>query len=61
MQFKANKQIGFMSYDGNQWTNIGNATVQLKKTLLIGIPVTSGIKTVSTILKFDNLSVKKIQ
>ena len=61
LQRKGNTFTGYTSYDGKEWIKVGTETVPLKKSLLIGIPVASGIKTVSTILQFDNVSVKNVQ
>jgi len=61
LQRKGNTFTGYTSYDGKEWIKVGTETVPLKKSLLIGIPVASGIKTVSTILQFDNVSVKNLQ
>ena len=61
LQRKGNTFTGYTSYDGKEWIKIGTEIVPLKKSLLIGIPVASGIKTVSTILQFDNVSVKNLQ
>ncbi|MEO7045769.1 MAG: hypothetical protein ABI091_10725, partial [Ferruginibacter sp.] len=58
LQRKGNTFTGYTSYDGKQWIKVGTETVPLKKSLLIGIPVASGIKTVYNILEIDNVSVK---
>jgi hypothetical protein len=60
LQRKGNTFTGNTSYDGILWTTIGKAIVPLNKTLLIGIPAASGIKTVSTILQIDNVSTTNI-
>jgi hypothetical protein len=59
LQRKGNNFTGFTSTDGKTWTTIGTAMVQLKKNLLVGLPVSSGIKTVSTTIMFDSVSVRK--
>ncbi|MEP6748121.1 MAG: alginate lyase family protein [Bacteroidota bacterium] len=56
LQRKGNVFSASGSYDGKEWTRIGNAVVSLKKTLLLGIPVCSGMVN-STIVRFDNVSV----
>ena len=59
LQRKGNTFTGFTSYDNMHWTNTGTITLSLKENLLVGLPVASGIKNVSTILKIDNVSLNK--
>ena len=58
LQRKGNTFSAFGSYDGKEWVAIGNAAVTLKKSLLMGIPVCSGMPN-STIVYFDNVAVSK--
>ena len=58
LQRKGNTFSAFGSYNGAAWTSIGNTTVALKKSLLMGIPVCSGMPN-SSIVYFDNVSVSK--
>lgn len=60
LQRKNNTFTGYTSYDGIQWIKTGSVILPLNKSLMIGIPVSSGIKTVSTILQFDNISVNNV-
>jgi len=60
LQRKGNTFTGFSSYDGLQWIKTGSVILPLNKSLMIGIPVSSGIKTISTILQFDNVSVTNV-
>jgi hypothetical protein len=57
LERKGKNFTGFSSYDGKIWTNIGAMAVPIKKSLWVGIPVASGISTVSTILQFDNVTI----
>ena len=56
LQRKADVFTGFGSYDGKEWTPIGSVRLPLKKDLLVGIPVASGMAN-STIVQFDHVSV----
>jgi hypothetical protein len=56
LQRKGNDFTGFGSYDGQDWTLIGSVKLILKKEVLVGIPVASGMPN-STILQIDNVSV----
>jgi len=60
LQRKGDNFTGYTSYDGIQWIKTGSVILPLNKSLLIGIPVSSGIKTVSTILQFDIVSVNNV-
>jgi hypothetical protein len=56
LQRKGNDFTGFGSYDGKDWTPVGSAAIPLKKEVLVGIPVASGMPN-STIVQIDNVSV----
>jgi Alginate lyase len=58
LQRKGMTFTGFGSYDGKEWTTIGEANISLKQDLLVGIPVASGIAN-STIVQFDKVSITK--
>jgi hypothetical protein len=55
---KGDQFSAFGSFDGQQWTLVGEITIALAKSLLVGIPVCSGMPN-STIIGIDNVSVKK--
>ena len=48
---------GSISADGKTWTQVGAATVALKKRLLIGLPVCSCLAGITTTVMFDNVTV----
>jgi len=56
LQRKGNAFTGFGSYDGKDWTPIGSLQLTLKKELLVGIPVASGMRN-STVVQIDNVAV----
>jgi len=58
LQKKGNVFSAFGSYDGKEWTSIDSVVVALKKNLLMGIPVCSGMPN-STIVRFDSVIVSK--
>jgi hypothetical protein len=60
LQRKYNRFVGSVSYDGKTWKSLPGIAVQLNKNLLAGITVSSGIPN-STIVFFDNVSIKKLQ
>jgi regulation of enolase protein 1 (concanavalin A-like superfamily) len=59
LQRKGNEFTGSSSIDGKTWTTIGTASVPLRKNLFVGLPVSSGIKTVSTTVRFDKVIASK--
>jgi hypothetical protein len=56
LQRKGSTFTGFGSYDGKDWTLIGSVQLTLKKEVLVGIPVASGMPN-STMVQIDNVSV----
>jgi hypothetical protein len=56
LQRKGSTFTGFGSYDGKDWTLIGSVKLTLKKDILVGVPVASGMPN-STIVQIDNVSV----
>jgi hypothetical protein len=58
LQRKNNQFTAFGSYNGKDWLVIGAVTVPLKKKLLMGIPVCSGMPN-STIVQFGNVIISK--
>ncbi len=46
-----------VSSDGQAWTPIGETTLALKDDLLVGLGVCSCLTTVTTVVKFDNVTV----
>jgi hypothetical protein len=57
LQRKGNRFTGSTSYDGKTWTTIGTTTLQLKKNLLVGLCVASGMPNSTTVV-FDRVVVK---
>lgn len=49
----------FVSTDGQAWTPVGTTTTSLPDHLLIGLAACSRLSTVSTTVRFDNVSVVK--
>ncbi|MBN1361100.1 MAG: glycoside hydrolase family 97 catalytic domain-containing protein [Sedimentisphaerales bacterium] len=46
-----------VSTDGQAWIPVGATTAALKDDLLVGLGVCSGLATVTTVVKFDNVTV----
>ncbi|HMR82855.1 MAG TPA: alginate lyase family protein [Niabella sp.] len=58
VQRKGNDFTAFGSYDGKEWSMIGQLNMTLKKELLTGISVASGMPN-STIVQMDNVTITK--
>jgi hypothetical protein len=57
LQRKGNNFTGSTSYDGKTWTLVGTTTLQLKKNILVGLSIASGMPNSTTIV-FDKVLVK---
>jgi regulation of enolase protein 1 (concanavalin A-like superfamily) len=60
LQSKGDRYTGFVSYDGNKWTELGNVILPLKKTLHVGLAVCSGMPNATTI-QFDQVSISAVK
>jgi hypothetical protein len=52
---KGNTFTGYSSADGQTWMPLGSTEMPLKKNLYVGLPVASGLKTVTTTIMFDQV------
>ena len=57
LQRKGSKVTGFTSNDGTAWIELGTVNSSLKNNLFIGLVACSGIKDVSTTVRFDHVQV----
>ncbi|HEV2435852.1 MAG TPA: alginate lyase family protein [Verrucomicrobiae bacterium] len=48
---------GFVSPDGQTWTRVGATTDSLRRKLFAGLAMCSGLKQVTTIVRFDHVAV----
>jgi regulation of enolase protein 1 (concanavalin A-like superfamily) len=46
---------GYASSDGNQWIEIGRLSISISRDLQVGLAVCSGLKNVTTVVKFDHV------
>lgn len=60
LQRKGDRYTGFVSYDGNKWTELGNVSLPLKKTLHVGLAVCSGMPNATTV-QFDQVSISAVK
>ena len=51
----------FVSYDGKTWTETGKTEVLLKKKVLAGIVVCSGLMGVNTVACFDSVNIEELK
>ena len=52
---KGHTFTGYTSPDGKTWTTFSSAEVPLKKILYVGLPAASGLKKVTTTIRFDQV------
>jgi Alginate lyase len=57
LERQGNTVRGFTSPDGRTWTPAGSLTTRLPTTLYVGLAACSGLPTVTTTVRFDNVSV----
>jgi hypothetical protein len=57
LERSGNTFTGSISPDGKIWTQVGAATVALKRRLLVGLPVCSRLAGTTTTVMFDNVTV----
>lgn len=46
---------GYASTDGKQWIEIGRLSISISRDLQVGLAVCSGLKNVTTVVKFDHV------
>ncbi|MCF7975796.1 MAG: alginate lyase family protein [Phycisphaerae bacterium] len=52
---------GAVSDDGSAWTSMGQVIMPLKKTVFVGLGVCSGLDMVTTLVKFDQVTVSPMR
>jgi hypothetical protein len=57
LERSGNTFTGSISSDGKTWTQVGAATVALKRKVLVGLPVCSRLAGITTTAMFDNVVV----
>jgi hypothetical protein len=55
LQRKFNSFYAFTSLDGKSWVSVGRVFVEMNKKFFAGIGVSSGLKTVTSTVIFDNI------
>ena len=59
LQRKGEELSGYSSIDGKSWVKIGSIAFPIRKQVLLGLAVASGLETVSTTVYFDEVDLKK--
>lgn len=59
LERNGNTFVGSVSPDGKDWTQVGQTTVALGDNLMVGLGACSGLGSVTTVVKFDNVTVTK--
>lgn len=59
LQRKRKELSGYSSIDGKSWVKIGSIVLPIRKQVLLGLAVASGLETVSTTVYFDQVDLKK--
>jgi len=57
LQRKGNEFTGYYSVDGESWIKTGSTVGPLKKQLYVGLPVSSGVSSITTTVVYDHISV----
>jgi hypothetical protein len=57
LQQKGDVISAYSSADGKNWVKTGSVVIQAKKQLLAGLVVSSGLTSISTVIKFDQVMV----
>lgn len=59
LQRKGKELSGYSSIDGRSWVKIGSIVLPIRKQVLLGLAVASGLETVSATVYFDQVDLKK--
>ncbi|GAA3990192.1 hypothetical protein GCM10022210_49640 [Mucilaginibacter dorajii] len=59
LQRKGEEFVGYSSVDGKNWAKIGSVTDRIKKRVLAGLAVSSGLSGNATIVSFDQVNLEE--